>query len=60
MNDKTNCDFCINYTFDDDYNCYECAVNLDEDEMQKFLEYSFDNCPYFKFKDEYKTVRKQI
>jgi hypothetical protein len=34
-------------------------VNLDEDEMGKFLSRSFDDCPYFQFYDEYKTVRKQ-
>ncbi len=60
MNGKTNCDFCVNYLYDEDYNCYQCEVTLDEDEMGKFLSNTFDNCPYFKLNDEYKTVRKQM
>ncbi len=60
MNGKTNCDFCVNYLYDEDFNCYQCEVTLDEDEMGKFLSNSFDNCPYFKLNDEYRTVRKQM
>lgn len=57
---KANCDFCSKYTYDDDFDCYTCQVNLDEDEMGRFLKNTFDNCPYFQFNDEYKTARKQM
>ncbi|MDP4182134.1 MAG: DUF6472 family protein [Bacillota bacterium] len=60
MKSKTNCECCINYVYDEEYNCQVCQVNLDEDEMGKFLSNSFDNCPYFQFDDEYKIVRKQM
>jgi len=60
MKGKTNCESCMNYVYDEIYNCYECEANLDEDEMSRFLRASFDNCPYFRLDDEYKTVRKQI
>lgn len=60
MKGKTNCECCINFVYDDIYNCYVCEANLDEDEMGKFMRDSFDNCPYFQLNDEYKTVRKQI
>ena len=33
----TNCDACVNYEYDEDYECYCCMVNLDEDEMYRFL-----------------------
>lgn len=56
---KTNCDFCNNYVFDEDYECYICEVNLDEDEMVKFLSGSFNNCPYYQSNNEYEIVRKQ-
>lgn len=56
---KTNCDCCINYIYNEEYCCFECEANLDEDETGKFLRNSFDNCPYFQFNDEYKIVRKQ-
>lgn len=60
MKGKTNCECCINYNYDEEFNCYQCEVSLDEDEMSQFLRNSFINCPYFQFNDEYKTVRKQI
>lgn len=56
MKERTNCEYCVYYSYDEDYNCYACDVYLDEDEMGKFLSRSFDNCPYFKFGDEYKVV----
>jgi hypothetical protein len=59
MKNKTNCDNCVYYDFDDDLNYYICMMNLDQDEMEKFVSYTFDNCPYFKLYDEYKTVKKQ-
>ncbi len=60
MKSKTNCECCINYSYDEEYGCYVCQANLDEDEMGRFLKNSYDNCPYYKLDDEYKTVRKQI
>lgn len=53
------CDTCSNYVFDDDYQCYSCMVNLDEDEMYRFLNESNYSCPYYKLDDEYAIVRKQ-
>ncbi len=60
MNGKVNCEYCINYEYDDECGCYVCLVNLDEDEYSRFLQKSYDNCPYFRINDEYKTVRKQM
>ena len=37
MSDAVNCEYCVNYSYDDDYECYTCEVNLDEDEMVKFI-----------------------
>ncbi len=55
-----NCESCLNYCYDEDYDCYECQMSLDEDEMVRFLQDTFDNCPYFQLNDEYKIVRKQM
>ena len=33
----TNCESCVNYVYDEDYECYTCLVNLDEDEMYRFV-----------------------
>ncbi len=54
-----NCESCVNYDYNYDSGCYECLMNLDEDEMVNFLSHSTDNCPYFQLYDEYKIVRKQ-
>ena len=57
---KSNCECCINYIYDEDFCYYKCEIDLDEDELHKFISDSFKDCPYFQFNDEYKTVRKQI
>ncbi|NTV88809.1 MAG: hypothetical protein HGA22_00365 [Clostridiales bacterium] len=57
---RANCDYCLNYAYDEDYECYICEVNLDEDEMARFMRNTFDDCPYFQLGDEYTIVRKQI
>ncbi len=54
-----NCEACVNYDYNYDSGCYECLMNLDEDEMLSFLSHSTENCPYFRLYDEYKIVRKQ-
>ncbi|MGN0107786.1 MAG: DUF6472 family protein [Hominilimicola sp.] len=56
---KTNCEFCMNYCYDDEYECYTCAINLDEDEMYRFISGHNGSCPYFRMGDDYTIVRKQ-
>lgn len=55
-----NCEYCSNYVYDEEYGYYSCDVNLDEDEMGRFMTNTFHNCPYFQMNDEYKIVRKQM
>lgn len=55
----SNCDYCINYEYDEDYDCYMCIMDLDEDEMRLFITNNFKSCPYFRPGDEYTIVRKQ-
>lgn len=57
---QTNCDSCMNYEYDEEYECYECQVNMDEDEIGRLLSSSRVSCPYYRLGDEYKIVRKQI
>lgn len=59
MKAKSNCECCVHYIYNEEYNCYECEVSLDEDEMFRFMTRTFKDCPYFRFMDEYKTVKKQ-
>lgn len=60
MPDRTNCDLCGHYVYDEEDECYFCDMNLDEDDMMRFLTGSSDNCHYFQLYDEYAVVRKQI
>ena len=56
---KTNCEDCIYYAYDEDYDCYTCMMDLDEDEMMLFIAGSFSTCPYYRAGDDYTIVRKQ-
>jgi len=61
-NEKVNgsCETCVFYDYDDEYDCYECMVNLDQDELSNFLTGNTKACPFYRFYDEYKSVNKQI
>lgn len=50
MRAKTSCEMCSNYVYDEDYDYYVCEMDLDEDEMYRFLSSSVDSCPYFRGK----------
>ena len=51
----SQCEICVYYDADED----SCTINLDEDDMAKYMGDSFYNCSYFSLYDEYKIVRKQ-
>ena len=55
-----NCETCVFYDYDEDYDSYECSVNLDQDELARFLSGHTAACPFYRFYDEYKSVQKQI
>ncbi len=57
---QTNCESCSNYIYDEDCDYYVCDIDLDEDEMSRFLTGTFQACPYYQSDDEYKIVRKQM
>ncbi len=57
---KTNCESCMNLVYDEEYEEYVCAVDMDEDELAGVLAGPDKACPYFRFGDDYTIVRKQI
>lgn len=59
MKNQSYCETCSNYIYDEETDCYCCDMQLDEDEMRRFLTEQTFNCPYYDFYDEYKLVRKQ-
>ena len=54
-----NCESCEYYDYDEDWGENVCRVELDEDEMLRFLTGTNSSCPYYKLYDEYKSVQKQ-
>lgn len=57
---SSHCDTCSNYVYDEDYECYVCMVDLDEDDMSRFLSGGNFECFFYQMDDEYKIVRKQM
>lgn len=53
------CDMCSNYMYDEVEDYYYCNVNLDEDDMYKFMKGNVDRCSFFCADDEYRIARKQ-
>ena len=60
MKEVSNCDSCVNFVYDEDDECYVCAMNLDVDDLVRFLTGTFDNCPYYQLDNEYLIVRHQM
>lgn len=55
-----SCEYCNNYVYDEESDCYVCEMDLDEDEMYRFLNGDFRDCPYFRSNNEYEVVKHQI
>lgn len=56
---EKKCESCEFYDYDESAGEERCLMALDEDDMANFLSSSVRECPYYRFYDEYKTVRKQ-
>ena len=56
----SSCDTCSNYQYDEDYECYVCMVDLDEDDMSRFLRGGNFECSFYQLDNEYLIVRKQM
>lgn len=54
-----DCDTCSNYVYDEEYECYECEVNMDEDDYGRLMTDGRFQCPYYSEDNEYAIVRKQ-
>ncbi len=54
------CDFCAYYGYDEELDMYYCDVNMDEDDMAKYMNTGYKECPYFRNGDEYEVVKHQM
>ncbi len=59
MAGNTNCDSCFHYIWDEEEEYYYCDINLDEDDMARFLKGNTEACGHYSYDDEYAIVRKQ-
>ena len=55
-----SCDSCTHYLYDEDSESYYCDIDLDEDEMYRFLSGSNRDCSYYENDNEYLVVRHQM
>ncbi|HIX14713.1 MAG TPA: hypothetical protein H9740_03135 [Candidatus Hungatella pullicola] len=60
MKETASCEYCMYYSYNEEYEYYECEMDLDEDDMIRFLSNSVERCPYFRMGNEYSIVKKQI
>lgn len=56
---QTNCESCEFFDCNDEDGTRECQIALDEDEFLRFMSGHYSECPYYRYYDEYKSVRKQ-
>ena len=55
----TNCEDCLHYDYDEEEDVSFCNVDLDEDEMERFLRGDSRSCPFYHRGDDYSTARRQ-
>lgn len=55
-----SCESCEFYDYDEYTDSYVCAVNIDQDDIERLRYSKSATCPYYRFYDEYKSVHKQI
>lgn len=63
MNEKKKkvscCDICMHFSYDEEYEEYNCEISMDQDDYQRIGFGSHSYCPYYRPGDEYTIVRKQ-
>ncbi len=54
------CENCMYYEYDEEFDEYGCGAGLDEDDMYRFLTGNTKECVYFRPGDEYQIVKHQM
>lgn len=57
---RTSCETCTYYIYDEEYECYLCDKNMDEDDYIRLMINQHYQCPYYRNGDDYLVVRKQL
>ena len=53
------CEDCVCYDYDEELESFICTMDLDEDEMERFLKGSNPACPFYRPGGDYKTASRQ-
>ncbi len=53
------CESCWYYDYDEEYEEYFCMMDLDEDEVYRYLVTPQGRCPYYRQGDDYTLARRQ-
>ena len=43
-----SCDFCAYNEYDEEDEAYYCSVNMDEDDMARFVQSNYKECPFYR------------
>ena len=54
------CETCAYFVYDEEFDEYVCDVNMDEDDAARLISGQTRECPYWRYGDEYETVRHQM
>ena len=55
-----DCERCLYYEYDEDFEDYICTADLDEDDYAQLMQGSRTQCPLWRNGDEYAVVRHQM
>lgn len=55
-----NCESCVYYTYDEEYEEYICSADMDEDDLAHIALEGYRKCPFWRDGDEYALVRHQM
>lgn len=56
---SSNCEECVYFDYDEEADTSYCSMDLDEDEMERFLRADAGSCPFYRRGGDYETARRQ-
>ena len=57
--EATQCDTCWWYDYDEEFDCWFCMMELDEDDVYRIQTSRSGLCPYYRQGDDYTLARRQ-
>ena len=53
-----DCETCYYYDYDEEYDCWVCLMEIDQDDMARICANN-TRCPYYRQGDDYYLAKKQ-